>query len=75
MMQILTQTVLRFLREEQGVVGIEYGLLAMLIALSITAGAGLLGTGLSNVFMNFGSCFDSSAGGTCPVPLPDGVKL
>ncbi|KAF3998820.1 Flp family type IVb pilin [Glaciimonas immobilis] len=37
---------LKFLREEDGVTAIEYGLLAGLVAVAIIAGAGLLGTDL-----------------------------
>lgn len=74
-MKGLMQNALRFLRCEEGVVGIEYGLLAIFIALAITAGIGSLGSGLGNVFMNIGNCFDSSAAGTCPLPLPVGVTL
>ncbi len=37
-------------RDESGATAIEYGLLASLIALAITVGAGALGTGLNNLF-------------------------
>lgn len=70
-MNTLIQSVIRFWNDEEGAVAIEYGLLAVLIALGIAVGAGLLGDGLSTLFTNIASCFDSTAGGTCPVTLPD----
>lgn len=40
----------KFIRDEQGVTAIEYGLLASLIALAVIAGAGLVGTNLGALF-------------------------
>ena len=40
----------QFLREEDGVAAIEYGLLAGLIAVGIITAATLLGTDISNLF-------------------------
>lgn len=57
----------RFLRDEDGVVAIEYGLMAVLIALALAVGANLLGGGLSTLFTNIATCFDATAGGACPV--------
>ena len=74
-MKKLMQNTVRFLRDEEGVVAIEYGLMAVFIALAIVVGAGLLGDGLNTLFTNIGSCFDSGAGGTCPVTLPSGVTV
>lgn len=37
-------------RDESGATAIEYGLLASLIALAITVGAGALGTSLNGLF-------------------------
>ena len=39
-----------FLREEDGVTAIEYGLIAALVALAIVAGATALGGGLNEMF-------------------------
>ncbi|TXC85504.1 Flp family type IVb pilin [Paraburkholderia azotifigens] len=39
-----------FVREEDGVTAIEYGLLAALIAVAIIAGAQLVGTNLNGLF-------------------------
>ena len=44
-----------FAREEDGVTAIEYGLLAALIAVTIIAGAGLIGDGLNNTFTAIGN--------------------
>ena len=72
-MKQLKQLTLRFLRDEDGLVAIEYGLMAVFIALAITIGAGLLGGGLNKLFKDIATCFNSSAGGACPVTLPTGV--
>jgi pilus assembly protein Flp/PilA len=42
----------RFIRDEDGVTAIEYGLLAGLIALLIIGGVTTLGTNLSTIFNN-----------------------
>lgn len=65
----LIQSMQRFMRDEEGAVAIEYGLLAVLVALGIATGAGLLGGGLSTLFTNVGACF-GGGGGTCPITLP-----
>ncbi len=48
----------RFLKEEEGVTAIEYGLIAALIAVAIVTAVGLVGTGLTNTF---NSCFKKTA--------------
>lgn len=45
-----------FLREEDGVTAIEYGLLAALIAVAIIVGASTLGTHLNTLFTNIATC-------------------
>lgn len=42
--------IMRFLKDEEGVTAIEYGLIAALIAVAIIVGAGLLGTNLNTLF-------------------------
>jgi pilus assembly protein Flp/PilA len=44
------KSVVRFLRDEEGVTGIEYGLLASLIAVAFIVGAGALGDKLDSMF-------------------------
>lgn len=48
---------------EVGATAIEYGLLAALIALAIVVGAGVLGTGLNNMFTDIGNYVDG-------IPVP-----
>jgi pilus assembly protein Flp/PilA len=43
---------IRFLKEEEGVTAIEYGLIAALIAVAIIAGVTLVGTNLNTTFNN-----------------------
>ncbi len=49
-MQRLTQNLKRFVRDEDGVTAIEYGLIAALIAVAIITAVKAVGTSLSNVF-------------------------
>ncbi|WP_429300519.1 Flp family type IVb pilin [Paraburkholderia sp. GAS199] len=46
----MKNTIKQFLREEDGVAAIEYGLLAGLIAVAIIVTVRLVGTNLNNVF-------------------------
>ena len=46
----------RFLKDEQGANGVEYALLAGLIAVAFIIGAGLLGTNLNTFFTNIAAC-------------------
>ncbi|ACB63927.1 Flp/Fap pilin component [Burkholderia ambifaria MC40-6] len=54
----------RFLKEEDGVTAIEYGLIAGLIAVAIIAGASTVGSNLSSTFSKIGTCV-SSPSATC----------
>ena len=54
-MNTIINEVKRFVREEEGVAAIEYGLLAGLIAVMIIAGATLAGTSLNTLFTNVGT--------------------
>lgn len=53
-MKKLFLSVQRFLKDEEGVTAIEYGLLASLIAVMIIAGATLIGTNLDVIFRYIG---------------------
>lgn len=59
----------RFLREEDGVTAIEYGLLAALIAVAIIVGANAVGTNLNALFSAIATCLtdpvSTAAGGGC----------
>lgn len=51
----------QFVRDEEGVTAIEYGLLAALIAVVIIAGATAVGTGLDDVFTKIGAKLTAAA--------------
>jgi pilus assembly protein Flp/PilA len=56
----------RFLRDEEGVTAIEYGLIAALIAVVIIAGATLVGTNLNTLFTDISGCLATpQTGGIC----------
>ena len=44
------KSIVRFIRDEEGVTAIEYGLLASLIAVAFIVGAGALGGKLDSMF-------------------------
>ncbi|MEW6440383.1 MAG: Flp family type IVb pilin [bacterium] len=44
------EKLVKFLKDEEGVTAIEYGLIAVLIALAIIAGVTLVGTNLNATF-------------------------
>ena len=46
----------RFMRDEEGVTAIEYGLLASLVAIAIILGATALGTSLNALFTDIAGC-------------------
>jgi pilus assembly protein Flp/PilA len=50
----------RFLREEDGVTAIEYGLIAGLIAVVIIVAVGLVGSSLSDIFTFISSTLDGT---------------
>ncbi|MBN3791649.1 Flp family type IVb pilin [Burkholderia sp. Ac-20353] len=54
-MSKIVQQAKQFLRDEQGVTAIEYGLLATLVAVALIAGATLLGSSLNTTFSSIGT--------------------
>jgi pilus assembly protein Flp/PilA len=60
-MNTIINEVKRFVREEEGVAAIEYGLLAGLIAVMIIAGATVAGTKLDTLFTNIGTQLTAAA--------------
>ncbi|MBN3791650.1 Flp family type IVb pilin [Burkholderia sp. Ac-20353] len=54
-MSAFVHQVLRFARDEDGVTAVEYGLLAVLIAVALMAGASLVGSNLDTLFSSLGS--------------------
>ena len=63
-MNTIINEVKRFVREEEGVAAIEYGLLAGLIAVMIIAGATVAGNQLSTLFNNIGTQLTTAAART-----------
>lgn len=63
-MNTIINEVKRFVREEEGVAAIEYGLLAGLIAVMIIAGATVAGNQLSLLFNNIGNLLTTAAART-----------
>jgi pilus assembly protein Flp/PilA len=59
MMNELVISARNFLRDEDGVTAIEYGLLAALVAVAIIAGANILGGALNDLFTNIGNCLSN----------------
>lgn len=51
---------IEFLNDESGATAVEYGLIAAMIAVSIVAGAGLLGDSINNFFLDTGDKLDES---------------
>lgn len=74
-MTAISQAIRSFINDEEGAVAIEYGLLAVLIALALAVGAGYLGGGLNTLFTDIAACFGGDGGGACPVTMPAGVAL
>ena len=63
MKHLMNQT-RRFLRDEEGVTMIEYGLIAALIALAVVATIVIIGTNLNTLFEKVKNCL--TVNGTCP---------
>ena len=53
----------RFLLDEEGVAAIEYGLLAVAVAIAVIASGKTIGTALSAVFTRVTTCMSATA--TC----------
>ena len=52
----------RFLRDEEGVTAIEYGLIAALIAVAIIVAVQLIGTNLNLTFARVAACLTGGTG-------------
>ncbi len=64
-MNALLMSVKRFVKDEEGVTAIEYGLIAALIAVVIAAAVVVVGTSLNVVFTTIGTCLGSPSAGNC----------
>jgi pilus assembly protein Flp/PilA len=62
-MKNLMQQVKRFIRDEDGVTAIEYGLIAALIAVVIIGGATAVGTNLNNLFLTIAGKLSTAIAG------------
>jgi len=62
-MQALIQGVKRFVREEEGVTMVEYGLIAALIAIVCIAAIQTVGQNLNTVFGRIGTALGAAVGG------------
>lgn len=51
----------QFVAGEEGATAVEYGLIVALIAVAIATVVGTLGTDLSNIFTNVGTCVTTGA--------------
>ncbi|WP_198292222.1 Flp family type IVb pilin [Aromatoleum toluclasticum] len=51
----------KFVRDEEGVTAIEYGLIAALIAVVIVGAVAIIGTQLNIVFTKIGTCLSAPA--------------
>jgi pilus assembly protein Flp/PilA len=58
----LVQSIKKFIREEDGVTAIEYGLIAALIAVVIIAAVTIVGTQLRAVFTTIGGALTAANG-------------
>jgi pilus assembly protein Flp/PilA len=54
-----------FLRDEEGVTAIEYGLIAALIAVAVIATVLLVGQQLSTLFSKISECLKAPSAATC----------
>lgn len=59
-MQNLTTMLKQFIRDEDGVTAIEYGLIAALIAVVIIGAVAIVGTQLNSTFTKIGSSLTSA---------------
>jgi len=64
-MKKLVMSARNFMREDDGVTAIEYGLLAALIAVAIVVGANALGLALNGLFNNLATCIGAPSAATC----------
>lgn len=71
-MKTVVKATRRFLREESGANGVEYALLAGLIAIAFVVGAGALGTSLNTFLNNVSTCVSTPNQTNCSAPFGGG---
>jgi pilus assembly protein Flp/PilA len=62
----------KFWKDEEGANGVEYALLAGLIAIAFVVGAGLLGGALNTFLSNVATCVTTPSQATCSAPFGGG---
>lgn len=68
-MKSLVMGICRFIREEEGANGVEYALLAGLIAIAFTVGASALGVNLNTFLTNVSTCVTTPSVANCSAPF------
>jgi pilus assembly protein Flp/PilA len=63
--EIIMNPIKNFIREEDGVTAIEYGLIAALIAVGIVAGASAAGISLNGLMQRLADCMNTPDSATC----------
>jgi Flp pilus assembly pilin Flp len=68
-MKSLLMGVRRFLQDEEAANGVEYALLAGLIAIAFTVGASALGVSLNTFLTNVSTCVTTPTVANCSAPF------
>ena len=64
-MNALLMSIKRFVKDEEGVTAIEYGMIAALIAVVIAAAVVTVGTSLNVVFTTIATCLSGLSAASC----------
>ena len=64
-MNAMLMSIKRFVKDEQGVTAIEYGMIAALIAVVIAAAVVTVGTSLNVVFTTIATCLSGLSAASC----------
>ena len=64
-MNAMLMSVKRFVKDEEGVTAIEYGMIAALIAVVIAAAVVTVGTNLNVVFTTIATCLSGLSAASC----------
>ena len=59
----MSQLIARFIKEEEGVTAIEYGLIAALVAIVIVAAVASSGQSLNTLWTKISTCLTAATGG------------
>ena len=64
-MNAMLMSIKRFVKDEEGVTAIEYGMIAALIAVVIAAAVVTVGTNLNVVFTTIATCLSGLSAASC----------